>query len=91
MAKMSPAVPAGRHRVQAQPAVHLDAIDRRILDLLSADGRASVREVAERARIGRATAYSRIQRLAGHRASSVASRSCSIPGVPAPASPPTCT
>jgi DNA-binding Lrp family transcriptional regulator len=43
--------------------VALDAIDRRILDLLSADGRASVREVAERARIGRATAYNRIQRL----------------------------
>lgn len=43
--------------------VVLDAIDRRILHLLGADGRASVREVAERARIGRATAYNRIQRL----------------------------
>jgi DNA-binding Lrp family transcriptional regulator len=43
--------------------VRLDAIDRKILDLLSTDGRASVREVAERAGIGRATAYSRIQRL----------------------------
>ncbi|MGD0081862.1 MAG: Lrp/AsnC family transcriptional regulator [Acidimicrobiales bacterium] len=43
--------------------VALDAIDRRILDLLSADGRVSVREVAEQARIGRATAYNRIQRL----------------------------
>ena len=41
----------------------LDDIDRRILDLLSADGRASVREIAERARIGRATAYNRIRRL----------------------------
>jgi len=45
------------------PAVPLDAIDRRILQLLSSDGRASVREVAERARIGRATAYNRIRRL----------------------------
>jgi DNA-binding Lrp family transcriptional regulator len=62
MAKMSPTVPPGG-TASRLPAVHLDAIDRRILDLLSADGRASVREVAERARIGRATAYSRIQRL----------------------------
>ncbi|MGA2209519.1 MAG: Lrp/AsnC family transcriptional regulator [Acidimicrobiales bacterium] len=59
---MSPTVPPGG-TASRLPAVHLDAIDRRILDLLSADGRASVREVAERARIGRATAYSRIQRL----------------------------
>ena len=62
MAKMSPLVPPPG-TVSRTPAVVLDSIDRRILDLLSADGRASVREVAERARIGRATAYTRIQRL----------------------------
>src|ERR1022692_4093062 len=44
-------------------AVALDAIDRRILSLLSRDGRLSVREIAEQAGIGRATAYNRIQRL----------------------------
>src|ERR1700689_1441262 len=62
MPKMSPLVPPPG-TVSSTPAVVLDSIDRRILDLLSADGRASVREVAERARIGRATAYTRIQRL----------------------------
>jgi DNA-binding Lrp family transcriptional regulator len=41
----------------------LDDLDRRILALLTEDGRASVREVAERACIGRATAHSRIKRL----------------------------
>jgi DNA-binding Lrp family transcriptional regulator len=62
MAKMSPLVPpAGA--VSSLSAATLDPIDRRILDLLSADGRASVRELAERAGIGRATAYNRIQRL----------------------------
>jgi len=63
MAKMSAATPPPG-TVSRAAEVPLDAIDRRILELLSADGRASVREVAERARIGRATAYSRIQRLA---------------------------
>jgi DNA-binding Lrp family transcriptional regulator len=53
-----PPVPASR----TTPAT-LDAVDRRILQLLAADGRASVREIAEQARIGRATAYHRIQRL----------------------------
>ncbi|MGH9170125.1 MAG: Lrp/AsnC family transcriptional regulator [Acidimicrobiales bacterium] len=41
----------------------LDAVDRQILEVLSSDGRASVREIAERVRIGRATAYSRLERL----------------------------
>jgi len=62
MVKMSPVVPPPGTSSRT-PAVSLDDIDRRILDLLSADGRASVREIAERARIGRATAYNRIRRL----------------------------
>ncbi len=55
--------PSTADTVSKTSPVVLDAIDRRILHLLGADGRASVREVAERARIGRATAYNRIQRL----------------------------
>jgi len=43
--------------------VEIDEIDRDILRLLSHDGRASVRDVAARTGIGRATAYNRIQRL----------------------------
>ncbi|HKH88287.1 MAG TPA: Lrp/AsnC family transcriptional regulator [Acidimicrobiales bacterium] len=62
MVKLSPGHTADGTESKAAPVV-LDAVDRRILDLLSADGRTSVREVAERARIGRATAYNRIQRL----------------------------
>ncbi|HXY42952.1 MAG TPA: Lrp/AsnC family transcriptional regulator [Acidimicrobiales bacterium] len=65
MAKMSPVAPPTG--TPSKPAVaaagSLDAVDLRILELLSADGRASVREIAERARIGRATAYNRLQRL----------------------------
>jgi DNA-binding Lrp family transcriptional regulator len=41
----------------------LDAVDRRILEFLSRDGRASVREVAEHVCIGRATAHARLRRL----------------------------
>jgi DNA-binding Lrp family transcriptional regulator len=62
MVKMSPG-PAPDATASKAPGVPLDAIDRRIVDLLASDGRASIREVAERARIGRATAYNRIQRL----------------------------
>jgi DNA-binding Lrp family transcriptional regulator len=62
MAKMSPVLPPPG-TASRTPAVPLDAVDRQILEVLSADGRASVREVAERARIGRATAYNRIERL----------------------------
>jgi DNA-binding Lrp family transcriptional regulator len=43
--------------------VELDAVDRRILELLTSDGRTSVREIAEQACIGRATAHNRIRRL----------------------------
>ncbi|MFF8599331.1 Lrp/AsnC family transcriptional regulator [Streptomyces sp. NPDC015232] len=45
------------------PARPLDAVDRAILRLLQADGRASVRSVAERVHVSRANAYARINRL----------------------------
>ncbi|MEU8540217.1 Lrp/AsnC family transcriptional regulator [Streptomyces sp. NPDC048717] len=45
------------------PARPLDSIDRAILRLLQADGRASVRSVAERVHVSRANAYARINRL----------------------------
>ena len=41
----------------------LDAIDRDILQILQADGRASIRAVAERVHVSRANAYARINRL----------------------------
>lgn len=41
----------------------LDDVDRRLLELLQADGRLSVRELAARARVSRAGAYTRLQRL----------------------------
>lgn len=44
-------------------AVPLDEVDRTLLRLLRADGRASIREVAERAHISRANAYARLDRL----------------------------
>ncbi|MDA8372308.1 MAG: Lrp/AsnC family transcriptional regulator [Nocardiopsaceae bacterium] len=44
-------------------AVDLDAVDRRIIELLCADGRMSIRAVAERAHISRANAYARLDRL----------------------------
>jgi DNA-binding Lrp family transcriptional regulator len=46
-----------------KPVVEIDDIDWRILDLLSRDGRASEREIAEKVCIGRATAHKRIRRL----------------------------
>ncbi|WP_432070975.1 Lrp/AsnC family transcriptional regulator [Streptomyces sp. AA1529] len=54
-----PDPPAG-HRL---PARRLDSVDRDILRLLRADGRASVRSVAERVHVSRANAYARINRL----------------------------
>ncbi|NJP99283.1 Lrp/AsnC family transcriptional regulator [Streptomyces zingiberis] len=45
------------------PARPLDGIDRDILRILRADGRASIRSVAERAHVSRANAYARINRL----------------------------
>ncbi|MDS1272527.1 Lrp/AsnC family transcriptional regulator [Lipingzhangella sp. LS1_29] len=44
-------------------AVSLDAVDRRIIELLQADGRMAIRAVAERAHISRANAYARVARL----------------------------
>lgn len=44
-------------------ATGLDEIDERILDELRADGRMSVRLLAERVRVSRANAYSRLERL----------------------------
>ncbi|MBB6170994.1 DNA-binding Lrp family transcriptional regulator [Nocardiopsis mwathae] len=44
-------------------AVRLDAVDRRIVELLRADGRMSIRAVAQQAHISRANAYARLDRL----------------------------
>ncbi|MGW4323646.1 Lrp/AsnC family transcriptional regulator [Streptomyces sp. NPDC004684] len=45
------------------PPRPLDAIDQDILRILQADGRASIRSVAERTHVSRANAYARINRL----------------------------
>lgn len=44
-------------------AVPMDDTDRRIVELLRADGRMSIREVAARAHVSRANAYARLDRL----------------------------
>ncbi|MHA5049603.1 Lrp/AsnC family transcriptional regulator [Streptomyces sp. SD15] len=59
---------AGPVQQPAPPPVHpparpLDAIDQDILQMLQADGRASIRSVAERVHVSRANAYARINRL----------------------------
>jgi len=41
----------------------LDAIDRKIIALLTADGRMSINELANQASISRASAYTRVERL----------------------------
>ena len=41
----------------------LDTTDRRIVELLTADGRMSANELAERVHVSRATAYARLERL----------------------------
>ena len=43
----------------------MDDVDRRLLDVLLADSRASVRELADRVGISRANAYARVARLRG--------------------------
>ncbi|MGV9311009.1 Lrp/AsnC family transcriptional regulator [Streptomyces sp. NPDC003691] len=48
---------------QGPAARPLDAVDRDILRILRADGRASIRSVAERVHVSRANAYARINRL----------------------------
>ncbi|MFJ7179302.1 Lrp/AsnC family transcriptional regulator [Streptomyces massasporeus] len=45
------------------PPRPLDAIDQDILRMLQADGRASIRSVADRVHVSRANAYARINRL----------------------------
>lgn len=47
--------------MDSQPA--LDAIDRHLLEVLAADGRCSVNDLATRVGVGRATAYQRLARL----------------------------
>ncbi|RZT85689.1 AsnC family transcriptional regulator [Pseudonocardia sediminis] len=46
-------------------AARLDEVDRRIIAELEADGRLSVRALAERIPISRAAAYTRLERLTG--------------------------
>jgi DNA-binding Lrp family transcriptional regulator len=55
---------ANEQMADDEPVVRpLDSIDRSILRMLQADGRASIRSVAERAHVSRANAYARINRL----------------------------
>ncbi|OEJ35769.1 AsnC family transcriptional regulator [Streptomyces subrutilus] len=49
--------------VPSVPPRPLDPIDRSIMRLLQADGRASIRSVAEQVHVSRANAYARINRL----------------------------
>jgi DNA-binding Lrp family transcriptional regulator len=53
----------GDRMEQVPPPRALDAIDRDILRILQADGRASIRSVADRVHVSRANAYARINRL----------------------------
>lgn len=74
-----------------QPAPRpLDAVDRDILRLLQADGRASIRSVADTVHVSRANAYARINRLMedGVIRGSAPASTTSAPGrAPAPTSP----
>ncbi|MCU7823617.1 Lrp/AsnC family transcriptional regulator [Kitasatospora sp. DSM 101779] len=49
--------------MSAEQTSRLDRVDRAILRLLQQDGRASVRSVAERVHVSRASAYARISRM----------------------------
>ncbi|MER6387701.1 Lrp/AsnC family transcriptional regulator [Streptomyces sp. NPDC059382] len=59
----APPVPSGPPTTAAPPPRPLDSIDRSIMRLLQADGRASIRSVAEQVHVSRANAYARINRL----------------------------
>ncbi|WP_078893204.1 Lrp/AsnC family transcriptional regulator [Streptomyces sp. NRRL F-2580] len=65
----APVPPGGAPGTSGAPAVPpvtprpLDPIDRSIMRLLQADGRASIRSVAEQVHVSRANAYARINRL----------------------------
>ncbi|MEU9106731.1 Lrp/AsnC family transcriptional regulator [Streptomyces xanthophaeus] len=58
----APPAPSGP-AVPSVPPRALDPIDRSIVRLLQADGRASIRSVAEQVHVSRANAYARINRL----------------------------
>ncbi len=47
----------------ASQSVHLDEVDKRVVDALRSDGRLSVNELATRTNVSRATAYQRLGRL----------------------------
>ena len=53
----------GRQRPLVRPRARSMPIDRDILRMLQADGRASIRSVADRVHVSRANAYARINRL----------------------------
>jgi len=55
--------PPAAGEADLRPAVALDRVDRRILELLRDDGRLPVAALAERAGISRANAYTRLERL----------------------------
>ncbi|WP_329196585.1 MULTISPECIES: Lrp/AsnC family transcriptional regulator [unclassified Streptomyces] len=55
--------PPGSAAAAPTPPRPLDPIDRSILRLLQADGRTSIRSVAEQVHVSRANAYARINRL----------------------------
>lgn len=67
MNKWPERVPHRSHRGASSgpqvPPRPLDPIDRSIMRLLQADGRASIRSVAEQVHVSRANAYARINRL----------------------------
>jgi DNA-binding Lrp family transcriptional regulator len=60
---MSTAATSTTPRPGRPAAAGLDPVDRRILELLAADGRLAVATLAERTGISRANAYSRLERL----------------------------
>ncbi|MEW2412366.1 Lrp/AsnC family transcriptional regulator [Streptomyces sp. NPDC046866] len=59
----APVPPGGAPSAPQAPPRPLDPIDRSIMRLLQADGRASIRSVAEQVHVSRANAYARINRL----------------------------
>ncbi|WP_431039206.1 Lrp/AsnC family transcriptional regulator [Streptomyces sp. P6-2-1] len=59
-AERAPASPPASRPREPRP---LDAVDHDILRILQADGRASIRSVAEQVHVSRANAYARINRL----------------------------
>jgi DNA-binding Lrp family transcriptional regulator len=55
--------PAGRTAAPVRQVAHLDDTDLALIDALRADGRLSVRALADQAHISRANAYARLERL----------------------------